>query len=468
MRMKTIKCLFGGLSKIGWGTICLLVFSGYTQAHTILEEGEYTHQHTWWEGRHTHPVGFAIDGFILSGQATAIYQSSDLDLKLGDLVDENGAVRSDYAGFDHKNGEGTFSTDLFLEKEIGDEHFFMFNLEYANGAGIDAPLQGGAMVNNDVMEYDTRHKAPYIARVYYEYTKKLAEGYKLKLDLGKFGVTDFFDQSERVADQTTQFLNQAICNNGAFDYVQDLEGHGYTYGVRAALETTWVTVSGAYMSSDNHISNLEDKYSIIGAVAFEYEFYEGADEYEEIELEVNIYAFRNFGEYGSFDGDGTFHTKNADAINTKNNQDDLDKAGFGVNLTQKFSYGISLFAKYGQQDDDRDVRHNQDMDESIMFGLDVSGRNWGRNEDVFGVSYEIGRLTGNHRKAHEKGYESFFNRSGIGAGNYAGERVLEAYYNYTLNEHLMFSLDYQYIDNFYYSKKIGSADFWGVRVHMGF
>ncbi len=408
----------------------------------------HKHKHSW-------------KGLTITGQMTAIYQTSDLDLKLGDLVDENGAARPDYTDFAHKNGGGSFSADLFVKKEFN-HGSFLFNLEFANGAGVDAPLQGGAMVNNDVMEYFPHHKEPYIARAYYEHILPLSADYKLVFDLGKFGVPDFFDEGERVADQTTQFINQAINNNGAFDYVQGLDGHGYTYGARAALESSWITLSGAVMSSDAHLDNLDDKYSLIGALVFEHGFS------EEIEGDYGIYVFKNYGEYARFDGAGNLVSKDSNTINTKDNRDDLDKAGFGLSIDQSLPLGFNLFAKYGRQDDDRDVRHYQDMDESIMFGFDVSGQNWGRREDVLGVAYEIGKLTGNHRKAHEKGYESFFNRPGIGAGNYADERVLEVYYKLALPYNTALSLDYQHVDNFYYSKKIGAVDFWAVRFHWAF
>ncbi|MBI5787764.1 MAG: carbohydrate porin [Candidatus Schekmanbacteria bacterium] len=417
------------------------------------------HKHFWRVGAHEHEAVNFLKGLNITGQMTTIYQSSGLKLKDGDLP----AVASpDYQTYDHKAGTATFSADLFVEKQFDDNGYIMFDLEFANGAGVDAFLQGGGMVNNDVMEDRNHHNQPYIARAYYERTVPVSEGYKLILDLGKFGVNDFFDEGERVADQTTQFLNQAICNNGAFDFVQDLQGHGYTYGARAAFETPFVTLSGGVFSADSYLDNINDKYSVVGELAFNIEYAEG------IKGGYRIYAFKNRGEYARFDENGTLVTKNAAAINTADNADDLSKGGFGISIDQSLPMGINIFGRYGQQDDDRDVRHYQDMDVNIMFGLDVSGQNWGRNEDVLGVAYEIGKLTGNHRKAHEAGYSGYFDRPGIGAGNYEDERVLEVYYKFSLTEHTAFSVDYQHIENFYYSQKIGAVDFWAARFNVAF
>ena len=111
----------------------------------------------------------------------------------------------------------------------------------------------------------------------------------------------------------------------------------------------------------------------------------------------------------------------------------------------------------------------QDMDESYMVGFDIHGENWSRENDVFGLAYEIGRLTGNHRKAHEKGYSGLFDRNGgIGAGNYADERVLEAYYKLAINNFINISANYQWVNNFYYSHVIGDVHFVSSRLNVSF
>jgi len=408
-------------------------------------------------------------GFTFSGQMTAIYQTSSLNLHEGDLANpgtNNKLSNIELDDFRHKNGSGTFSADFIIEKKIGDNGYAQIDLQFANGGGIDGPLQGGAMVNNDVMEDPEHHNQPYLAKAFYEHELNITENYKVIADVGKFGVNDFFDINDEVSDQTTQFLNQAICNNGAFDYVQDLSGHGYTYGARLAFETPWVLFDTAFFSSDSHLDNINKKYSVLAGVTFTPKFT------EKIKGEYNFYFFKNFGEYGRFDNNGNFFSKDPNAgtedsaINTANNPDDLDKKGFGISIDQDISFGIDLFAKYGKQDDDRDVRHYQDMDESYMFGANISGENWSRKYDILGIAYEIGKLTGNHRKAHKKGYNSFFSRSGT--KSYDDERVLEIYYKFAINENMNISVDYQHIENFNYSSRIGNVSFWAGRFNVSF
>lgn len=415
-----------------------------------------------------------IKDLSIFGQITAIHQTSNLKLKSGDLKDSSGNNISDkdLSTFSHKNYSGSFSGDLIIEKKFNKTDFFQLDLQFATGQGTDANLQGGSMINNDIMEDANNHHRFYIAKAFLEKKFKLNDQYDLTFDLGKFGVNDFFDVGEENSDQTTQFLNQAISNNGAFDYVQDLRGRGYTYGFRSAISNDFAAFDLGLFSSDSYLDNISHKYSIIGAITLKPNF---GDNLPGI---YQFYVFSNKGEYGAFDDNGNFITKNTDYdsdgvgdnINSADNSDNLNKNGFGISITQSLSDKINIFAKYGKQDDDRDVRHYQDQDESYMIGANFNGKFWSRANDEIGIAYQVARLTGNHRKAHEKGYGSFFNRydSAIGAGNYDDESVLEAYYRYSLNKNISISLDAQHISNFYYSKLIGNVEFFALRFNSTF
>lgn len=411
----------------------------------------------------------AFKGITISGQATAIYQTSNLHLKVGDLKNTDGSnlTAQELTTYDHKDGSGSFSATIGIEKKFNDNELFHVDIQFANGAGVDAPLQGGAMLNNDIMEDINTHNEIYLAKAFYERNFNFSNDYNITFNIGKMGVNDFFDVGDENSDQTTQFLNQAIANNGAFDYVQDLQGHGYTYGSRLGIANDFVGFDLGFFSADSYLDNINKKHSILGAITFTPKFGELAGTYQ-------FYVFSNRGEYAAFNDNGELVSKDANigtedsAINTEGNVDDLNKNGFGISITQALSENINMFAKYGKQDDDRDVRHYQDMDESYMIGANFNGTLWSRHDDKIGVAYEVGRLTGNHRKAHQKGYSSFFERVGIGAGNYGDESVIEAYYKIGLTKNSNLSFDFQNISNFYYSKQIGNVQSAAVRFTTGF
>lgn len=378
----------------------------------------------------------------ITGQMTIIRQSSNLS--------------------EHQSSSGTISGDLIFEKKIN-QGLLNMDIQFANGAGIDANLQGGAMVNNDVMEDPDHHNQVYLAKLYYHHQVNIVQDYNLNMDIGKVGVNDYFDPGIQVSDQTIQFLNQAVNNNGAFDYVQDLSGHGYTYGLHLALENDTFGIDAGLFSSDSYLDNIDKKYSSVIGLKWTPEWSLGTRSF------YQIYTFTNFGEYGSFNSDGNFKTQNAANINLDTNLDDKNKRGYGININHSLSNGIDLFAKYGSQDDDRDIRHYQDMDRSTLIGAAFNGHFWGRELDSLGLAFEKGQLTGNHKKAHEKGYKSFFDRTnGIGTNNYQDENVIEIYYRYAINEYSNISLDYQKIENFNYNKNAKTAQFIATRFNVIF
>ncbi len=420
-----------------------------------------------------HSIVDSFRGLSISGQTTIIYQSSSLKLKSGSLKDTSGnnLSESELQKYNHKDGSGSFSADIILEKRFDKNSLLHFDVQFANGQGVDVNLQGGSMVNNDIMENPQAHNEVYLAKGLFQKKIYLPEDYNITFNIGKFGVNDFFDVGDENSDQSTQFLNQAVANNGAFDYVQDLEGHGYTYGFRSAISNDLIGFDFGFFSSDSYLDNINKRHSLIAAITL------SPTLLKNLQSTYQLYAFSNRGEYGSFDGNGNFMTKNedidgdgiADNINTADNKDSKNKNGFGISLTQPVSDRINIFAKFGMQDNDRDVRHSNDQDQSFMLGGNFDGKIWLRTQDQVGLAYAQAKLTGNHRKAHEKGYRSFFDReNGIGQGNYRDEYVFESYYRLSTSKSSSISLDYQRIFNFNYSKLIGDVDFFALRFNASF
>lgn len=361
---------------------------------------------------------------------------------------------------EHDKNAQTLSADFAIDKNWSHSSLFAL-LQFASGQGVDAKALGGAMVNNDVMEDPSEPNAIYLAKLFYRHRFALPSGLHLSADLGKVGVNDYFDQALATSDQTTQFLNQAVNNNGAFDFAQGLDGRGYTYGARLGLgNEKWQVDIGAF-SSDGNIQNMDKKRSFLLGIKWTPNWVKDkSDLYQ-------LYIFSNEGEYARFEDDGDFVSENQEKINTASNEDSMAKSGIGLSLNHQLHNDLELFAKLGRQDDDRDVRHYQDMDETYLLGLSMKGAFWRRERDTVGIAYEIARLTGNHRKAHEKGYASLFDRSnGIGEGNYGDERVSEIYYRAQINDIFSASLDFQNIENFNYDSRNEDVQFFAIRLHV--
>src|SRR5208282_408831 len=76
---------------------------------------------------------------------------------------------------------------------------------------------------------------PYLARYYFD----IRNG-RFVARVGKFDIVDFFDQNSVLGDTHTQFMNWAICNNGAWDYSANTRG--YTEGMELEYAFRPVTV----------------------------------------------------------------------------------------------------------------------------------------------------------------------------------------------------------------------------------
>jgi len=261
-------------------------FAQNTQEATYLLASPEGSSETNWENKirffKTHP------SISINGQVTFIDQSSNLQTHKGDK-------------------SLTLSGDIFVEKSLG-PGLFHLDFQFAKGQGIDSGLQGGAMVNNDVMENPNAPRALYIAKFFYHADFQINKSNTITFDVGKFGVNDFFDQGLYTSDQTMQFLNQAINNNGAFDYVQDLKGHGYTYGVYGGYSYNDILLNAGFFSSDNNLSNISKKSSTVVGLAWapkragkDSNFYQ-------------VFTFINRGEYGAFTNNGSFVTRDSSPL----------------------------------------------------------------------------------------------------------------------------------------------------------
>jgi hypothetical protein len=100
---------------------------------------------------------------------------------------------------------------------------------------------------------------------------------------------------------------------------------------------------------------------------------------------------------------------------------------------------------------------------TLAAGLSVSGKQWGRDDDTFGIAGVVNGIT--------KVHQAFLNAGGLGIlvgdgqlPNYGTERILETYYSFPVFAARV-TLDYQLIVNPGYNRDRGPASVLGFRVH---
>lgn len=107
-----------------------------------------------------------------------------------------------------------------------------------------------------------------------------------------------------------------------------------------------------------------------------------------------------------------------------------------------------------------------ESDRHASLGVQVSGVNWGREDDHLGLAYGVNGLSTEHK--------DFLAAGGMGILlgdtklNYGLEQALEVYDNIQLGSYLRISPDFQFLQNPGYNEDRGPAEVYGLRAHLAF
>ena len=104
-----------------------------------------------------------------------------------------------------------------------------------------------------------------------------------------------------------------------------------------------------------------------------------------------------------------------------------------------------------------------DIDRSVSGGLSIKGSLWGRPDDTIGIGGAINGLSAAHRDYLAAGGIGLL--IGDGQLNYRNERILEAYYAYSVIKGVTLTADYQLITNPAYNADRGPVSIFSGRLH---
>ena len=244
---------------------------------------------------------------------------------------------------------------------------------------------------------------------------------RIEIKGGKLAPTDDFDQNRYANNGRTQFLNYAFLFNTAWDYASDTRG--YTIGASVAfVHPTWRLIMGSYqVPTTRNGMDLDDEiYHARG------DNVELTSRRVKLGTVIRLLAFHNEGRMGDYreamaigSATGTVPSTLADE------QPGRTKYGFGLNIEQPLANDgeTGLFARLGWANGTNSAWSYTEVDRHASMGLQVSGRNWGRTDDRFGIAVAAEGLTGSHRHYLEEGGIGML--IGDGALNYGLEEVFE-------------------------------------------
>jgi high affinity Mn2+ porin len=140
------------------------------------------------------------------------------------------------------------------------------------------------------------------------------------------------------------------------------------------------------------------------------------------------------------------------------------RGGISMNLEQQLMPNVGFFARAGFANGDIEPYEFTDIDRTIAAGLSISGKQWGRADDTFGIAGVINEISSPHA--------AYLNAGGLGIlvgdgqlSNPGSERIMETFYSFPVLAARV-TLDYQLIVNPAYNRDRGPVSVLGLRAHF--
>ena len=421
--------------------------------------------------------------YLLFGQANIIFQA-------------HAPFHSPYENVNSLVGRGEYKTSLIgtvyggfqLRRDPRSATEVIANLESAGGRGVSQALGLAGFTNLDVVRNPNLGSVPYLARLQIHQTLGLSKELvdvdrtqfslahsasvrRLDLRLGKLSLPDFFDINSVGTDSHLQFLNWTADNNGAWDYAADTRGYTYA-GILEYTDHAW---TARYA--------LAAMPTVQNGIDLDWAFHRASGQNIEVEHRgpllgrllpperkgvIRLLSFANHAHMGLYrDANAAFLNDGSPRPDiTQNAQLSTIKYGFGLNLEQELTPNLRVYSRFGWNEGQHQSFAYTEVDQTVAFGTDLSGRQWGRLDDKFGVTFISNAIKRDHQAYLRLGGRGFI--LGDGNLNYSREDILESYYNLHSWRGLYYALDAQFIEHPGYNQDRGPVLVEAVRMHVDF
>jgi high affinity Mn2+ porin len=286
---------------------------------------------------------------------------------------------------------------------------------------------------------------------------------RVTITAGKFMVTDFFDTNGYANDPRTDFLNWNMYGGGSYDLTMDKLS--YTWGAFAELNQKYWAVRAGYflVPTISNVNTLDLHIPSRGEYA------------TELELRYSLFSqpgkLRLFG-WANRATAGSYSEAVALPVTSPNYPDITatrtvrTNYGFIVNVEQAITGDLGVFSRVTWDAGQTEKIGWTDCDESLSLGVVLKGTAWGRPNDNAGAGGVVEALSPAARAYFAAGGLGIL--IGDGKLNYQYEKILEAFYAYSVNKWVTVSFDYQFVADPGYNADRGPVSIFSVRLHAEF
>lgn len=383
----------------------------------------------------------------------------------------------------HPEAEASLTSTIFFGWQVTPNTQFYFDPEIAGGRGFSATDGVANFPNGEMPRVATATPKPYLARLYVMHDFAIGGGTETEtpesdenqlgnprpmtrytIVVGRFTVTDFFDQNRYSHDPRTQFMGWAVMYNGAWDYPADTRG--YTWGWMHELHTRRWSFRYASAAMPRVANGLRfdrrlfrDRADMFeGELRTRFGHHDGA---------IRLLNYYNHGDMGSYAAAlqlaAQTHTR-PDVTATR--QVGTLKYGFGMSADQEIASGIGVFGRLGWNDGKTESFAFTAMDRLATGGISINGARWHRPHDTAATEVTAGGISGVHALYLQRGGYDFL--IGDGTLRYGPEISSETYYAVQLVSWLILTGDMQHITNPAYNRDRGPVWVRSLRLHMEF
>jgi high affinity Mn2+ porin len=395
----------------------------------------------------------------------------------------HGAFPSPYSGAfslaGHAEAEVSLTSTLFFGLRLAKNTQLYFNPEVAGGRGFSATNGIANFPNGEMPRVATATPKPYLARLYVTQDFGFGDAQeavesganqlagnrpmtRYSVTVGRFTVTDFFDNNKYSHDPRTQFMGWGIMYNGAWDYPADTRG--YTWGWVHEFHTRrwslrYASVAEPLVANGLRFDRklLRDRGDIFeGEVRWQPDGKAGA---------IRVLSFLNHTDSGTYADAVRLaeQTSTRPDVNATRRVGTL-KYGFGINMEQALTKNVGVFGRLGWNDGKTQSFAFTAIDRLATGGVSVNGARWKRPHDTAATELTVSGLSGVHALYLSRGGLDFL--IGDGRLNYGPEYVWETYYSARLFPGFFSTLDLQHVNNPAFNRDRGPVWVESLRLHV--